>query len=925
MTRTRTAGCLLLLAVAMMSGCDALVSPEERLARANEALAEGDWNRASIELRKALVKSPEDVPARLLLARVALHNGDLDGASREIGTARAHGAEASVLSALSVDLRLARGEADELLADLEGGKLTLPEPDKSIARGRAYLQVARPGEAQAAFEAALAQDASSQAARLGAAQALAALGRIDAALEALDALLRAAPTNAEALSFKGEILLRRGEPEAAGRAFDEAARQMTALPLSKQQVIVGGGVRAALAHGDIPGAEQRYAALRGLAGDTPFALMLGAQLALGKGDYTKGIADLQRVVRMLPDVAYARMMLGAAQLSRGNLQQAESELAAVVRAAPDNLEARKLLARARIQLNRPDAALEVLSPALGTDAVDPQIHELMSAAQLKAGDRARALQTLEQSVNSPARTPQLELELAAAYLASGRNQDALKLLRALPPERGGVRRDALLIAAATAQGGPGMGRAEVTAALRERPRDVQLLNLAAAYFTAQRDFERARTLVHQAIEIDPENHQTWMSLARVDLAASDAAGAEEALRRSLALAQDDPVARIALAQVIADRGDRAGAVKLLEDPGPSGKRHPQVMLALAELHYAAGALPAAREALEEAIAAAPQHAGVAVQAGNVLMEAQQFELALTQFRRAVLIDPANADAWLSMGRAQLALNDPVTARDSITKSLELRPDSTAALGALTLIDVRGKRFDAALQRIHEQRQQRRDDVALVSLEADVLFAQRRYAEADKLLGEALKMRPSRSTAIRSFQSRRAGALKAPEVPLEDWLAQHPEDDQVRLVLASHYTDTNQHRKAIGQLEKLSPRARANWVVLNNLAVLYQRVGDPRAAGVAEEAYRLASDKAAVADTLGWILALQGDLHRAVPLLETASRGLPESQDAQYHYAYALAQAGKQAQARAVLAPLLAQPAAFAERGNAEQLMRTLSP
>jgi len=115
----------------------------------------------------------------------------------------------------------------------------------------------------------------------------------------------------------------------------------------------------------------------------------------------------------------------------------------------------------------------------------------------------------------------------------------------------------------------------------------------------------------------------------------------------------------------------------------------------------------------------------------------------------------------------------------------------------------------------------------------------------------------------------------------------------------------------------------NVVVLNNLAFLYQAEGDDRALEYAERAHARAPDNPAVADTLGWVLVNQGEVERALPLLETARRALPESPEVRYHYATALARADRADEAREELTSLLNEVDDFPQRADAEALLQTL--
>jgi Flp pilus assembly protein TadD len=111
--------------------------------------------------------------------------------------------------------------------------------------------------------------------------------------------------------------------------------------------------------------------------------------------------------------------------------------------------------------------------------------------------------------------------------------------------------------------------------------------------------------------------------------------------------------------------------------------------------------------------------------------------------------------------------------------------------------------------------------------------------------------------------------------------------------------------------------------LNNLAWLYARTNDPKARQVAEKAFQLAPNAPQVADTLGWVMTMQGDSVNAMKYLQQALAGLPDDPDVQYHYALALSRNSKPADARVMLQKVLASNADFESKGEAQQLLSRL--
>jgi cellulose synthase operon protein C len=118
------------------------------------------------------------------------------------------------------------------------------------------------------------------------------------------------------------------------------------------------------------------------------------------------------------------------------------------------------------------------------------------------------------------------------------------------------------------------------------------------------------------------------------------------------------------------------------------------------------------------------------------------------------------------------------------------------------------------------------------------------------------------------------------------------------------------------------------VALNNLAWLLGRHGGAeatKAQTLAERAYFLSPNND-TADTLGWILARNGQAARAVPLLRRAA-AVPGDQQpdpaAAFRLAYALDASGDKAEALKVLSPALADNRAFPERAEASRLLAAL--
>ncbi|HEX2676537.1 MAG TPA: hypothetical protein VHM19_07850, partial [Polyangiales bacterium] len=74
--------------------------------------------------------------------------------------------------------------------------------------------------------------------------------------------------------------------------------------------------------------------------------------------------------------------------------------------------------------------------------------------------------------------------------------------------------------------------------------------------------------------------------------------------------------------------------------------------------------------------------------------------------------------------------------------------------------------------------------------------------------------------------------------------------------------------------------------------------------LAERAHALAPEAPAIADTLGWIHVLRGELEPGVALLETVRKKQPDEPSVLYHLGAAYLRAGKAADGKPLLAQAL---------------------
>lgn len=144
---------LALAAGLVLSGCDAWVSVSTRVERAQEHLDQANYRAAMTDLKTALQEEPDNVAARIMLARLSLQLGDIQSADKEVARAIAAGATAEQVSEVQYESLLIQQRFDELTKLLE--KPTVSANRRALYQSRAQSAQGKAAEAEQTLKTAL--------------------------------------------------------------------------------------------------------------------------------------------------------------------------------------------------------------------------------------------------------------------------------------------------------------------------------------------------------------------------------------------------------------------------------------------------------------------------------------------------------------------------------------------------------------------------------------------------------------------------------------------------------------------------------------------------------------------------------------------------------------------------------------------------
>ncbi|HUG72532.1 MAG TPA: tetratricopeptide repeat protein [Steroidobacteraceae bacterium] len=615
--------------------------------------------------------------------------------------------------------------------------------------------------------------------------------------------------------------------------------------------------------------------------DTPARQMQRAEDALTRGDYGEAAVILRSLADGEPERGDVWLLLARTLHMQGDAAGAER----VLQQAVDNGAPAGGVAVLRAEQRLVAGNFQQLLDAVGDEAIplDAYQRRYYRARALQGLRRTPEALTIYQQLAAEQDSPELQLRIAQCHAFHGRDQLAMAALDKAP------------------------GMAEGW-----------LLKLDLA--RRNRDNAAASEALRKAIETAPGQltapEQGQLLLIGVDqaLRAGDAAAAEAHRASLVKLLPQAPVTRLAIAQVQLHTAGTASGItselqRLLQE---QPNYQPARGVLIAALLRTGSLELALKEANTLAIALAPNP------------EPQQVQEAI---RAATAEAPDSAERQLNIAAALLALQQPALARLQLQEALQKHPDGVDLKVAMVRIEVAAGRTSEAIQLAQDFATERPQESGGSVLVAQAQEAAGDFAAAAATYERLWRDNPTGPLTLTLAQVRTRAGLTVADLPLRQWLARYPGDRQIRQYLATALQQSGDHAGAVREFERvvagIHPAHPVRPIALNNLAVAYSLVGDPRALQTARSAHELASTVPNVQDTYGWLLVQAGRLPEALPLLQAAAAGLPDSPEVRYHLAAALAQAGQKDEARVLLADTLLDTQPFDERAEAERLLASL--
>jgi len=596
-------------------------------------------------------------------------------------------------------------------------------------------------------------------------------------------------------------------------------------------------------------------------------------------DYDSALNDINYVHNKWPKLPSANYLQAVVYLNNRDFELAIETLQLVLAVAPDHLQSQLLIGTVyylQDQLNQAQKHLESY-----LDKVPGQLSatKILAATYLKLNQPDSAIPLLEQALDPAPEDAQLLTLLGAAYLQIGdavRGMENLDKAASIIPEAAAIR-----IQLGTGQ----------RAAVDLQQGLIQADALLILTHLRKKDYLNALKDAEALAGKMPDHPLPYNLLGATYLAMQDNANARKAFEGALKVDDKFQPARLNLARLDQLEGKTKAAERQYQAILAEDDANTSAMLGLSRLASATGDSAASLQWLVRAHNARPD----AVVPGMLL-----------------------AERYLQVSEADKALEVTQTLRGA-------HPRERTVLRLMALAQLQTKDYAGAVITLRTLTEVLPQSPEAHYLLASALLKEGEQASARRHLDKALTLQPDYGPALIALVRLEINEKNFEEAigTLQQWLADHPDDLAMRMMLAKAFSGHGQRDEAIRQYRKILKADPKNLAALNNLAWAYQEQDVATGLQYAEQAYELAGDRPDVADTLGWLLVKSGDYERGLPLLQGAVKRAPHILEIRYHLAVALDKAGRQDEARKELQPLLRSDKDFQGIESARELLKRL--
>ena len=502
-------------------------------------------------------------------------------------------------------------------------------------------------------------------------------------------------------------------------------------------------------------------------------------------------AALQKLLSRPSDFAQARLDVGDFYSAIHNYEESKRYYYEAAKASPaSRLTADKRIIRVLNAERRLQDALQLADATVKNYPRDLEASSLRAGLWLETGkpeDLTRAVQVFQDLSAKNASDATLHFQLGRAQLASGDfNSASAQFAEVVKLRPGFVEARYELAQISLRQHRPTQALEQASAILALRPADMRAGVLHAAAQLAAGNRDGATKESNALVRRFPNAPEPKMLLAEVASTEGKFGDAEEILRKT---GVDDPRVSLGLAQTYARQQQAGKAVEVLSEALKKNPNSVELHQNLASIAASSGQYDLAIREFQELLRSNPKSTLLYLRLGEMYAAKNDDAQAIATYRKARELSPGDEAPTVVLAQALAADGQPEAAIAEYRKFLSSHPDSPNALNNLAfLLCDTGRSLDEALKLAQRARQAAPKDALFADTVGYVYLKKGMLDTARRTFETLVRNYPTSSTfhyhlGMALFEM---GDKEGARRELDHALAQHPgssEESQIRKLAA----------------------------------------------------------------------------------------------------------------------------------------------
>jgi len=572
------------------------------------------------------------------------------------------------------------------------------------------------------------------------------------------------------------------------------------------------------------------------------------------------------------------------ELQRGHTENARHALEDLIKKTPDFEPATIMLAQIAASEKKLDESSSLINAVLDRDPANLEALVLAAKLRLAKGETSKAVAAFEQIRTRFPKFPDARYWLAQGYLASGDQEKAsASLTQALSLRPGYIDAEILLAEIDLRKHDTGSAIAVLKRTVQEHPDYVRAQLLLADSYRRQGDYESALALYNSLVKTYPKNSQLHLAIGLILLQQNQKGEARKAFNQALAANPDYGPAIEQSVRLDVGEKNFAAARQRVDQQIAKNPKLPGPRLLLAELLLAQHDTAGADVALRKVIELQPNAVGAYHLLAQIDLRTNQGQKALSDLQAAVKVRPQDTAALMEIGILQSSGKDYAAARATYEKLLTVDPKFGPALNNLAyLYSEKFGLLDQAYDLASRAVQAAPNDPHALDTLGWILYEKHQYPRAINSLQEAAADAPNEAEAqfhlgMAQYMS---GQVDAARTSLQHALQISPafagRDEAVRRVAILAIDDRAVKSENRALLEKAAADPAGDPVALSRLVFLYEKDGAlDKAIAAGERARKLGANDPAILVQLARLYAATHENAKAMQLAKAAHGAAPD--------------------------------------------------